>query len=326
MMKKIFYSGLIFVVILVACNNERPIMETPSTVPLLTPKEQLPVGIWGSVGISYTLQDDYTYIRTVPFLAPVAMAEYGTWQQLADGFVEFIPDTASEIYHRVEDGVTTYRFKLQEDTLMISDAGYAYRKLDDKGNPLPIPETNSDVSLPLFEIQEVTNIQIHRVDFLMATNMTTHTRYDLIKNEFGFEGQTEFTTAEDLDHIQTLSDTMTISVPLPEMKRFLSHLSNTSLIEETYSPKHCFEVVRHIIEISLTFENKIVQFCSARNSEEIYRRLIPWFAKFNGQEYLSYSDEVELALDVIDPFLARDVEMKFYQEADDFYKQILWNN
>lgn len=329
MRKIILYILLpIFTTIVIACNENVTLTEPDKTLEtvddnphvMLDSEEKLLIGQWRFDFTHFDLQADHSYIKSFPDLDPDKI-ETGTWQLLADKRVEFKPDATSEIFQRMEDNSETYQFVLQEDTLMIDDSGYsAYRKLDDFGHPLPIAETNTDVPLPLFDEEQVMAVHLHQMTSL-APSINGHSRYNLVKNEQAFAGHATVTGAEEIEQVRTLSDTTTVSIPLSDMQLFLGHISNASLVKASYRDDICVNPsLYRVTEITLIFENKTIHLCSIASQPYTPTEPLPWYVQIDGEQYRSYSDEVELGLAVIDPFLVHDVETRLYDEVQSIYE------
>ena len=116
-----------------------------------------------------------------------------------------------------------------------------------------------------------------------------------------FSGTAEYQLA---GYTEAVSRSVPISVPLAVMEEFLALLESTPLEEGEYKP--LFSHTDDFPSIAIVVEGKTGDLGFATESQG--SRHIPWRVEVGRDDYVTYADTPAQALDLLDPYLARDVQ------------------
>jgi hypothetical protein len=123
-----------------------------------------------------------------------------------------------------------------------------------------------------------------------------------------FSGTAEYQLA---GYTEAVSRSVPISVPLPVMEEFLALLQSTPLEEGEYKP--LFNHTDDFPNIAIAVEGRSGDLGFATESQGSMN--IPWRVEVGRDDYVTYADTPAQALDLLDPYLARDVQEALSDEV-----------
>jgi hypothetical protein len=181
------------------------------------------------------------------------------------------------------------------------------QRVDDDGNLLAY-EPASAVEVPPIDRSAILSITI-------ADNWTGFSPVAPIEAYFcleptadHFSGMAEFSVA---GYTEAITRSVPISVPLAVIEEVLAVLESTPLEVGEYKP--LFDHTDDFPSISIAVEGSAggVEFASVSQG----RRHIPWRVVVGEDHYVTYADTPTQALDLLDPYLAREVQEALFDLA-----------
>ena len=284
--------------------NETP---TPAPEPASTdavPSQADLVGHWSmDTAFYYDLAADGAFSMTIGNAVGETPQRTGQWLIQDDGTVELTSDDESIMTARVFGEVLLVSVG---DTR--GDTQSFLRKLGPDRKPLPVVTASSNTALPLFDAAATTQV-------LFNLNWTGYSPLAPIVNQSAltltngtYEGMAHLEAAGYRDGI---SDTVAISVPASVMTPFLTALASTPVVSEPYRPYFSHTDDYPSLEIRVQTGGHTIVFSTTSQGPTH----IPWAITVDGQQYVSYSDDIAIALAEVQPFLARDAQEKLLDKV-----------
>jgi hypothetical protein len=174
------------------------------------------------------------------------------------------------------------------------------QRLDGGGN-LVAYEPASAIEIPPVEASSLLTLTI--VDYWIGYSPLAPIEADflLVPGDGAFVGTAEFSAGA---FTEAITRTAPISVPLAVIEEVLALLGSTPAEKGTYKPlfNHTDDFPK--VGIGVESGDAGLTFTSASQG----KRHIPWQVFIGQDEYLTYADTPARALDLLDPYLARDVQ------------------
>jgi hypothetical protein len=123
-----------------------------------------------------------------------------------------------------------------------------------------------------------------------------------------FSGMAEFSVA---GYTGALTRSVPISVPLAVVEELLALLESTPLETGEYKP--VFNHTDDFPAINIAVEGRASDLEFASKSQD--SRHIPWRVGVGHDHYVTYADTPAQALELLDPYLAREVQAELYDQA-----------
>lgn len=176
-------------------------------------------------------------------------------------------------------------------------ASLVLRKLDDNEHPVKITGLHSDVPLPMVRVSDVKSIRL-RNDRLAGFTYTTR-RLELTRNKAYWQGEV-LLTVDDGTGNGDVTTTYSVSVPTKLVEQAIMTLARVPIENGSYQPAMSWLSVYTSLEIFLeTNDIGWLQFTSKSQGPNA----IPWKVNYNGGRYRSFSDDIMLAFELLDPYL-----------------------
>ena len=305
MMKAHYLISILFLILyLPGCNTNIAVGSTPtiSDEAPLTLKEAVIIGVWENNGNKYTINENHTFTYRVNGSEELKMN--GQWKLLEDRHIQFSTSMRPD-----------FTAKLQGDNFMVYESykGISIlRKLDDSGQPLPI-EHNSIMQFPLFNTSHIIGFNINEYWGGYSFLSPSKAEFKIANKDGRFSGEANYSLSNQLTDT-TYSVFTSITIPRQKAHSFLELLTQIPLINEIYQPLSTHTDDYPENEIVLLFEETVIKFYS--NSQG--QAHIPWRVTIDGKEYITYSENVMLAIELIEPFMARNIQKEMHDKADSF--------
>lgn len=123
-----------------------------------------------------------------------------------------------------------------------------------------------------------------------------------------FSGMAEFSVA---GYTEAISQSVPISVPLAVIEELLALLESTPLELGEYRP--VFSHTDDFPSVTIALGSRAGALAFASTSQD--SRHIPWRAMVDEDHYVTYADTPAQALELLDPYLARDVQEELFDLA-----------
>jgi hypothetical protein len=181
------------------------------------------------------------------------------------------------------------------------------QRVDDDGNLLAY-EPASPIEIPPIDPSAILGITIADdwIGFSPLAPIEAH--YRLEPSTDGFSGMAEFSVAA---YTEAMTRTAPISVPLAVIEELLALLESTPLEKGEY--KRLFSHTDDFPNIIITIEGRDGDLVFASKSQG--SRHIPWLVVVGRKDYVTYADTPVQALELLDPYLARDVQEALFDLA-----------
>ena len=181
------------------------------------------------------------------------------------------------------------------------------QRVDDDGN-LMAYEPTSAIQIPPLDSSAILTITI--ADYWTGFSPLAPIEADFrLEPATGyFSGTAEFSVA---GYTEAITRSAPISVPLAVIDELLALLESTPLEVGEYRP--VFEHTDDFPAIKIAVEGRAggLEFASESQGS----RHIPWRAMVGRDQYVTYADTPVQALDLLDPYLARDVQQALFDLA-----------
>jgi hypothetical protein len=253
------------------------------------------LGIWvedenfvlelGSNGI-YTL----SYGRRQP--------DTGTWALQEDGTL---------VLEGLSYDVTPHGNVLLFDADSLDATLHILHRLDEDGNPLAYEPPNP-IGLPSIEVADILTITILDNWTGLSPLAPIEAHFRLKPTPGFFSGMAAFSVA---GYTDAITRSAPISVPLAVIEEFLALLASTPVEVGEYRP--LFSHTDDFPAILITIEGSTGDVAFASESQG--SRHIPWRVLVDQESYVTYADTPAQALDLLDPYLAREVQEALFDLA-----------
>jgi hypothetical protein len=257
-----------------------------ATVPV--PEEAALVGTWADTsGLTLVLDGSGVYTLST------RRRELGTgaWSIQKDGSLDLERQPGVIVPHG--------NMLLQDRSDRTATVGILQR-VDDEGN-LVAYEPTSAIEVPPVDASAIQSITIadNWTGFSDLAPIEAH--FHLEPSADGFSGRAEFSVA---GYTEALTTTAPISIPQAVIDELLVLLESTPLEVGEYKP--LFSHTDDFPDILIAVEGKAGALKFASRSQG--SRNIPWHVVAGKEQYVTYSDTPAQALELLDPYLAREVQ------------------
>jgi len=181
------------------------------------------------------------------------------------------------------------------------------QRVDDDGNLLAY-EPSSPIAVPPIELADILTITIldDWTGFSPLAPIEAHFRLEPAPGFFS--GTAEFSVA---GYTEAITRSVPISVPLAVIDELLALLESTPLEAGEY--KRLFNHTDDFPSITIAIEGRVDDLEFASTSQG--GRHIPWRVMVGPNPYVTYADTPVQALDLLDPYLAREVQEALFDLA-----------
>jgi hypothetical protein len=181
------------------------------------------------------------------------------------------------------------------------------QRVDDDGNLLAY-EPASAIQVPPLDASAVLSITVadNWTGFSPVAPIEAYFRLEPTTGEFS--GMAEFSVA---GYTEAITRSVPISVPLEVVEEVLAVLESTPVEVGEYKP--LFNHTDDFPSIGIAIEGCAGDLEFASTSQG--RRHIPWRAVVGEDHYVTYADTPAQALDLLDPYLAREVQEALFDLA-----------
>jgi hypothetical protein len=190
------------------------------------------------------------------------------------------------------------------------DATFTLRilqKVDDDGNLLAY-EPASAIEVPPIDSSDILTITIADDWTGLSPLAPIEAYFRLEPATDYYSGTAEFSVA---GYTDAITRSVPISVPLAVIGEFLALLGSTPLEVEKYKP--LFNHTDDFPAITIAIDGRAGNVGFASESQG--RRHIPWRVVVGQDHYVTYADTPAQALDLLDPYLAREVQEELFNLA-----------
>jgi hypothetical protein len=169
-------------------------------------------------------------------------------------------------------------------------------------------EPSSPIAVPPIELANVLTLTILDGWTGFSPLAPIEAAYRLEATPDDFSGMAEFQVA---GYTDLLTQTAPVSIPLAVVEELLTLLESTPLEKGTYKPLFSHTDDFPIVRIAIEGRSGDLEFATESQGS----RHIPWRAVVGRDEYVTYADTPAQALDLLDPYLARDVQEALFELA-----------
>jgi hypothetical protein len=173
-------------------------------------------------------------------------------------------------------------------------------RVGEDGNPLPY-EPLASIKVSPMEAADVVTISILDSWTGLSPVAPIEANFSLEPAPGSFSGMAEFSVA---GYTDAITRTVSITVPLAVIEEFLALLESTPLEKGKY--KRLFNHTDDFPAITIAIKGRALDLRFASESQG--KRHIPWRVGVGRDQYLTYADTPAQALDLLDPYLAREVQ------------------
>jgi hypothetical protein len=181
------------------------------------------------------------------------------------------------------------------------------QRVDDDGNLLAY-EPASAIDVPPIDTAAILTITIGDHWTGLSALAPIEAQFRLEPTTDHFSGMAEFSVA---GYTDAITRSVPISVPLAVMEELLALLQSTPLEVGEYQP--VFNHTDDFPSIMITVEGRAGTLGFASESQS--RRHIPWRVMVGQDHYVTYAETPAQALDLLDPYLAREVQEALFDLA-----------
>ena len=182
------------------------------------------------------------------------------------------------------------------------------QRVRDDGSLLPY-EPASPTAVPPIDASAVQAITINDYWTGLSSAAPISAVFRLQPATDCFTGTAQFSVAA-WSSAGAINRSVPITVPLPVMEHFLDLLESAPLDVETYKPVMYMTDSYPELTIAVRGQVAPIEFCSESQGDQH----IPWRVFVRGQ-FVTYAGTPAQALDLLDPYLAREVEEEVIDQA-----------
>jgi len=255
------------------------------------------VGMWAEDGDPVLeLGANGVYTRSYRSLPP----DTGTWSLQEDGSLEL----EGQSYDLVPQGNFLLLGRGDETATFILGI---LQRVDDDGNLLAYEPANA-IEVPPIDSSAILAITIADdwTGFSPLAPIEAHFRLEPATDYFS--GMAEFLVA---GYTEAITQSVPISVPLAVVEELLALLESTPLEVGEYKP--VFNHADDFPSIMIAVEGRAGTLEFASGSQD--SRYIPWRVVVDQDQYVTYADTPAQALDLLEPYLAREVQKALFDLA-----------
>lgn len=265
-----------------------------------------------------------------PTAAPEAEALLGTWADGGSFVLELSDDGAYTLSFSRRREPDTGTWALQDDGRLDLD-GQSYAgaphgnfllldTVDGTGTLRILQRVGEDGSLLPYESADASEVPPMDASTVLAITIADYwtglSEVAPIEADFrlqpatdSFSGMADFSVAA---YTAAITSSVPISVPLEVIDELLALLESTPLETGEYKP--VFNHTDDFPAISIIVDGREVDIGFASTSQG--SRHIPWRVEVGRHHYVTYADTPLQALDLLDPYLARDVQDALFDLAE----------